>query len=193
MSGEARVDSTTMGDPERYQALDHLETALAALSAPTDAGRLVHLVRRAEGGRREFLQRTALAVDGGIPGDAWDRRTPQKPDAALAVMQIDVATLIANQQPIALFGDNLFVDLDLSAANLPTGSLVRLGGAVLRVTAEPHNGCRKFSARFGPEALRFVCNQSLRHRNLRGIYMRVVEGGAVAVGDTIAVLSRGGE
>jgi len=130
---------------------------------------------------------------GGVPmvtaAETVEPGTP-KPDAALAVMQIDVATLIANEQPLGLFGDNLFLDLDLSTANLPTGSIVRLGAAVAQVTPEPHNGCRKFQARFGNDALRFVCRPETRHRNLRGIYMRVLEPGEVAVGDAVTVLSR---
>jgi len=105
-------------------------------------------------------------------------------------MQVDVAGLIANGQPLTLFGDNLFLDLDLSAANLPAGSRVRVGGATLEVTPKPHNGCRKFHARFGPEALRFVSKPDLRPRNFRGIYMRVVEPGEVALGDAVEVLAR---
>jgi len=105
-------------------------------------------------------------------------------------MQTDVAELIANGQPLTLFGDNLFLDLDLSATNLPPGSLVRIGGATMEVTPKPHNGCQKFRARFGSEALRFVSKPDLRRRNLRGIYMRVVQRGEVAAGDPVEVITR---
>ena len=108
----------------------------------------------------------------------------------IAVMQTAVAELIANGQTLTLFGDNLFLELDLSAANLPAGSRLRVGGAVLEVTPMPHNGCRKFQARFGQDALRFVSVMQLRHRNLRGIYMRVVEPGDVQPGDAVEVLAR---
>jgi MOSC domain-containing protein YiiM len=104
-----------------------------------------------------------------------------------------VARLIANGQPLELFGDNLFLELDLTAANLPVGSRLRIGGAIVEVTPKAHNGCRKFQARFGAEALRFVVEASLRPRNLRGIYMRVLEPGVVSVGDPVDVLSRPAE
>jgi len=97
------------------------------------------------------------------------------------------------REGLTLFGDNLFLELDLSAGNLPAGSRVLLGSAVLEVTAKPHTGCRKFRGRFGEEALRFVSRADLRHRNLRGIYMRVAEEGETAPGDSVEVLARGPE
>ena len=191
MASQPYVDSSSTGDPARYQTLEHLERSLAALpAAPSTSGRIVMLIRRGEGGRRETLDRIHLSPDAGLPGDAWGRQHEPHPDAQLTVMQIDVAELIANGQPLTLFGDNLIGDLDLSAANLPVGSQVRVGEAILQVTPQPHNGCRKFHARFGPEALRFVSKPDLRHRNLRGIYMRVVQAGEVAMGDAVEVLVR---
>jgi MOSC domain-containing protein YiiM len=106
----------------------------------------------------------------------------------LAVMNRDVAALIAAGQPLTTFGDNLYVDLDLSAANLPPGTRLRLGGALLETTAFPHNGCAKFNARFGNDALRLVQRMETRHQNYRGVYWRVVEPGEIAVGDAIEVL-----
>jgi MOSC domain-containing protein YiiM len=131
-----------------------------------------------------------LSPEQGVPGDGWARRPPRDPEAELAVMRRDVAELIANGQAITLFGDNLFVDLDLSAANLPCGARLRVGDAVVEVTAKPHNGCVKFRGRFGGDALRFVQAPATRHLNLRGIYWRVVEAGEVGSGAPIAVLSR---
>jgi len=104
-------------------------------------------------------------------------------------MRRDVAELIANGQPLSVFGDNLFVELDLSNANLPPGSRLRVGAALVVVTAKPHNGCLKFQGRFGQEALRFVQAIPTRGQNLRGVYWRVVESGEVAVGDPIDVVS----
>jgi MOSC domain-containing protein YiiM len=105
-------------------------------------------------------------------------------------MQRDVAELIANGQPLTLFGDNLFVDLDLSAENLPEGTRLRVGEAEVVMTAEPHNGCKKFDGRFGRDALRFVQAKPTRYSNLRGVYWRVIAAGEAAVGDAVRVLSR---
>lgn len=179
------------GDPSRHLPLGELEQKLGTLpAAPRDAGRVALLVRRRPDKVRETPTRIDLGPDTGVPGDAWGRG--QKPDRAaqVTVMEIDVAEMIANGQPLTVFGDNLFLALDLSVENLPTGSRLRLGRALLEVTAKPHNGCRKFAARFGHDALRLVANPELRHRNLRGIYMSVVEAGEVAVGDAVAVVSR---
>ena len=188
---DTSVDSDSVGDPARFLTLSELEQRLSSLArAPGDRGRVALVVRRAEGGRREVLDQIRLSSDAGVMGDAWGRRPGRDPQMQIAVMQAAVADMIANGQPLTLFGDNLFLELDLSAANLPAGSRLRVGGAVLEVTPMPHNGCRKFQARFGHDALRFVSVMQLRHRNLRGIYMRVVEPGDVQPGDAVEVLAR---
>jgi MOSC domain-containing protein YiiM len=133
-----------------------------------------------------------LTPEEGVPGDGWTRRPPRDPEAQLAVMRRDVAELIANGQALTLFGDNLFIDLDLSAANLPLGTRLRVGTAIVAVTAKPHNGCVKFKGRFGADALRFVQAPPTRDQNLRGIYWRVLEPGEVGVDAPIRVLSRAG-
>lgn len=188
---ENLIDSNSPGDPSRHLSLEELEQGLAGLpDTPASPGRLVLIVRKGEGGRREAPERVRLTPEAGLPGDAWGRRQEPKPEAQLTVMQTAVAELIANGQPLALIGDNLFLDLDLSRDNLPVGSQVRMGTASLEVTPKPHNGCQKFQARFGPGALRFVSKPEIRHRNLRGIYMRVVEAGEIALGDPVDVIRR---
>ena len=185
------LDSASIGDHAAFLPFATLGAGLDALPpAPRDLGRVRLLVAREDEGRRVAHPRVLLTIAGGMPGDAWARRSPEKPDAQLAVMQHDVATLIANGQPLALFGDNLFLDLDLSLANLPIGSHIRAGAVLLEVTPKAHNGCHKFRGRFGVDALRFVSEPGRRHRNLRGIYLRVVDEGEIAVGDSVQVVSR---
>jgi hypothetical protein len=179
------------GDAERHLPLAQLEAALCALApAPREAGRLALIVRRHPDGARETLAQARLSPDEGVPGDGWSRRPPRKPEAQLAVMQRDVAELIANGQPLTLFGDNLFVELDLSAANLPAGTRLRVGEALVEMTYEPHNGCVKFKGRFGQGALQAVQAKETRSRNLRGVYWRVLTPGLARVGDPVVVLAR---
>jgi MOSC domain-containing protein YiiM len=185
------ITSESVGDAARFLPFDDLAAGLATLApAPTDRGSVRLLVRRREHGRRESPDRVLLTAEGGVVGDAWSERGVPDPAGQIAVMQSDIARLIANGQPLELFGDNLFLDLDLSTANLPPDSRVRVGAATLAITPKAHNGCHKFRARFGDEALRFVASPTLRPRNFRGIYMRVVAPGEIAVGDPVEVLAR---
>ncbi len=178
------------GDSSRHLPLEELERGFATLAPPKDAGELALIVSRGDDGRRETPKRAVLTPDEGVPGDAWLRDCPEKLDAQIALMRVDVARLVANGQPLSLFGDNLLVDLDLSVANLPAGSRLRLGAARLEVTPEPHTGCLKFRQRFGKDALRLTADRRLRELRLRGIYAKVVEGGEIALGDSLEVLSR---
>ena len=180
------------GDATRHRPGADLERELGSLpSPPTDSGRLRVIVRRLPDGSRERPERVRLTPEKGVPGDGWDRRPPRDPEAQLAVMRSDIAELIANGQSLELFGDNLFVDLDVSAENLPDGTRLRVGEAVVEVTPFPHNGCAKFSARFGLDALRFVQAPATRSQNRRGIYWKVLEAGDAGIGDSIELLTRG--
>jgi hypothetical protein len=198
------------GDATTFLSLPALVNGLAGMPAPpiTD-GRLAFVVcRRAADHARILLDRVRVTPRDGIPNDVWATKEPVKPedvriakeigverwrlDAQFAVMETRVARLIANGQPLTMFGDNLFLDLDLSARNLPPGSLIQIGReAVFEVTPKQHNGCKKFSTRFGLDALNFVVNKDTRQRNLRGIYLRVVEEGDIGPGDHVEVIERG--
>ena len=137
--------SDPMGDSSRHLPFTALESRLRALPAlPKDSGRLTLIVRRPADGSRETPEHLRLTPEDGVPGDSWGRDPKRMLDAQIAVMQRDVAEIIANGQPLTLFGDSLFVELDLSVANLPIGSRLRVGEAVVEVTPMPHDGCSKF-------------------------------------------------
>ena len=179
------------GDASRHLPLAEIKRRFDTLpQPPTDLGRLALIVRRRADGVHETLARVQLAPETGVPGDRWQRRLPLNPDAQLTVMRRDVAEIVANGQPIAIAGDNLFVELDISKANLPTGSRLRIGLAVVEVTPKPHNGCLKFKGRFGADALQFVNASETRDQNLRGVCCKVITAGEISRGASIQVLSR---
>jgi len=186
------AEDVPQGDASRHLSLSQLEDRLRELEpAPRDEGRIAALFARPGTDRRLALEKARLSAEAGLEGDRWPTvfsGDAPKRDAQLAVMRIDVAEAISNGQSISMFGDNLFLHLDLSLANLPVGTRLQAGSASLEVTPKPHDGCLKFKARFGGDALRLVARKETREQNLRGIYLKVVEDGDVAVGDRVRVL-----
>lgn len=181
------------GDASRHLPLHALEAGLEDLpAAPLEDGTLEMIVARHADGTRHTHERIELTPELGIPGDRWGRLLPDRPEMQLTVIRTDVAGLIGNGQPLTVFGDNLFVHLDISADALPVGSRLRVGEALVEVSPMPHDGCAKFKQRFGRDALRLVSGKALRDQNLRGIYWTTIEPGEVSVGDAISVLSRPG-
>ena len=174
----------------KHLTREELDAGLAHIQAsPHDGGRLEMLVRRPRTDERETLDAGVLDPGEGLVGDNWrNKGQGQDPaehlDTQITLMNSRAAALIARcRERWALAGDQLYVDLDLGGDNLPPGTRLQLGEAVLEVTAVPHTGCRKFSARFGPDSTRFVNSKHGRRHNLRGINARVVASGAVRVGD----------
>ena len=185
------IHSDSVGDARRFRTLADLQDAYRTQPRPDrDVGRVHLIVRRGEAGLRACPARVELTPTSGIPGDAWGRKPHKSMNGQLTVIERGVAEMVAHGQPLTLFGDNLIVELDLTAGSLPIGSTLQMGGATLVVTPMPHNGCSKFQARFGKEALKFVARKPTRSLNLRGVYMRVTHAGEVAVGDAIRVLHR---
>ncbi len=164
--------------------------------SPKDEGVLALIVRRPAVDAREVLQEGHLDLVEGLSGDTWSRRGSSRsadglshPEMQLNVMNARAVALVA-QHPDrwALAGDQLYVDLDLSRENLPAGTRLAVGAAVIEVTAQPHTGCRKFVDRFGLDAMTFVNAPIGRALNLRGINARVVAPGTIRVGDAVRKL-----
>jgi len=163
------------------------------LQAPTDSGRLELIVARPAEGERELLERGRFEAGGGLTADNWSVRPTSKtgapnPDAEVTLMNARAAALVAGteaHESWATAGDQLYADLDISVANLPAGTRIAIGSAVLEVTAEPHLGCGKFIRRFGTDAMKLVNSERGRELRLRGVNLRVIAAGEVAVGDTV--------
>jgi MOSC domain-containing protein YiiM len=159
-------------------------------AAPADWGTVAMIVRRPAMGEREILLEGELDTTVGLVGDSWAERAKVDPDAQLNVMPARAVEVLApdDVDKRALAGDQLYLDIDFSDANLPVGSLLQVGAAVIEITPKPHTGCAKFAARFGPEATRFVNTGEGKRLHLRGVCAKVVTGGVVRVGDPVTKL-----
>ncbi len=181
------------------RSLAHLESALDHLrAAPSDAGALTLVVRRPQRLTRELLDEAVIDEADGLVGDSWLSRATSRAkaegrhfDAQVTVMSSRMVGLLGDtDDERALAGDQLYVDLDLSFDNLPTGSRIAVGDdVVLEVTAKPHAGCKKFLARFGEDVLAFVNSDEGSRLRLRGVYARVVQGGVIRPGDVVRRLA----
>jgi hypothetical protein len=180
---------TVLTTTDLEAGLDHIRCS------PTDVGEVALLVRRPAVDEREVLDEATLDPAHGVVGDTWLSRGSSRtadgsahPDMQLNVMGARVIALLAQESSRwALAGDQLYLDLDLSEANLPPGTRLALGTAVIEVTDQPHRGCAKFRARFGADALRFVNSAVGRELRLRGLNARVVTAGTVRPGDQVIV------
>lgn len=163
--------------------------------APTRVGTVRLIVRRPAVGEREAVTEAQLDTEEGLLGDTWRVRGSSStadgsanPEAQITVMSARAAAAIAGDvERWPLAGDQLYVDFDISEENLPAGTRVLVGDAEVEVSAKPHTGCAKFSARFGKDALRLVSTPTGRALRLRGMNARVTKSGTVRVGDRVEV------
>jgi MOSC domain-containing protein YiiM len=171
---------------------DELIARLRALpSLSRDDGPIVVVVARPATDQRVTPEKCRLTPEGGLEGDRWIQRENPSIRAQVTMMRADVARVFANGQALSLFGDNLLVEIDLSTANLPAGTRLRVGTALCEVTDKPHTGCHKFAARFGQAARDLTTADDFVEWRLRGLHVKVVEAGEVAPGDRVRVVSRG--
>ena len=181
-------------DGVTHLTMAELEAHLDSIrQSPRDEGVLELIVRRPQTNAREVLHEGELDLVAGLVGDGWSTRGSARtgdgsahPDMQLNIMNSRVVALVAqdkNRWPLA--GDQLYVDLDLSAENLPAGTRLSIGSALIEVTALPHTGCHKFVSRFGVDAMKFVNSTVGQQLHLRGINAKVVQPGVIRVGEIV--------
>jgi MOSC domain-containing protein YiiM len=180
-----------------YLSMTELEAGLDYIrQAPKNHGTLKMIVRRPEVDQREALSEGQLDLQEGLVGDTWNVRISShskdgQPNlyAQLTVTNARAIELLAQREERwALAGDQLYVDFDLSEENIPPGTRLGIGSAIIEVSAEPHSGCKKFSSRFGVEAMKFVNSLEGKRLHLRGINAKVVRAGTIRVGDVVSKL-----
>ena len=181
----------------RHLTRAELEAGLDEIrQSPRDEGVLRLIVRRPRIEQREVLKEGELHPVEGLVGDSWKMRGSSStddgsphPDMQLNIMNARVAALVAQDKDRwQLAGDQLYIDMDLSAENLPPGTQLAIGSAVIEVTPPPHTGCKKFVSRFGLDAMKFVNSSLGRELHLRGINARVIKPGLIRVGQVVKKL-----
>jgi MOSC domain-containing protein YiiM len=177
-----------------HLTIEELEAGLEHVGrSPKDESVLTLIVLRPQTDAREVIEEAELSLTEGLVGDNWRARGSRTmvdggpdPERQVTIVNARVAALVAGERerwPLA--GDQLFVDLDLSRENLPPGTRLAIGAALLEVTEPPHTGCRKYAARFGSDALKFVSTPTGRAMNLRGVHAKVVRPGVIRTGDVV--------
>jgi len=161
--------------------------------SPKDNGAIEMIVRRPEDEKREVLSEAKLDLTEGLVGDNWKARGSKStsdgsahPEMQINIMNSRMIALLAQEKERwQLAGDQLFIDMDLSAENVPAGTRLALGSAILEITAKPHSGCKKFAARFGQDAIIFVNSPLGKELHLRGVNTKVIQSGTIRVGDIV--------
>lgn len=173
----------------RHRSYAELEAGLARIEqSPRERGVLELIVRRPVRGEREVLTVGELSVDDGLVGDRWGQGKRRRENQLTIMSSRVVALLAQDRERWPLAGDQLYVDLDLSAEHLPAGTRLSLGAAEIEVSPEPHMGCRLFRERYGPDAERLLNSDVGRRLRLRGINAWIVRGGEIRVGDAVRAL-----
>lgn len=178
----------------KYLSMTELEAGMEYIrQSPKDDGRLKMIVRRPIEDEREVIEHGELDLSEGLVGDSWNARGSRHTvdgsanvNAQITVMNARTIELLAGEEERwSLAGDQLYVDMELSDDNLPPGTRLAIGSAIIEVSAVPHTGCKKFSSRFGVEAMKFVNSPEGKRLHLRGINTKVIQAGVIRVGDSV--------
>lgn len=182
----------------KHLTIEELDASLDEIRrSPKDNGELKLIVRRPRVDEREILKSGELDSVQGLVGDSWQERGSSRsedgkahPDMQLNIMNVRAISVISpDESRWPLAGDQLFIDFDLSEENLPAGTQLSIGEAIIEVTEQPHTGCKKFVARFGLDAMKWVNSEVGKQLHLRGINAKVVQGGTIQTGDNVRKVS----
>ena len=166
------------------------------LAAPKTDAKIAMLCFRPGFGLRTFPDRLTMTCIGGIPGERWLTHPWLKlPDGSpdpriqVSILPTRVLDVVWRDRVDAVHpGDPIVADLDMSHANLPAGTLLQAGTAVLRVSDEPNDGCVKWKARYGTAAMDWIVAPEHSAYRLRGMLCSIEKDGVVGVADRIVVL-----
>lgn len=181
----------------KHLTMKELEAGLDEIcQSPKEKGILRLIVRRPQENEREVLAEGKLDLAEGLSGDTWNIRGSSRtadgsshPDMQLNVMNARAIALVAqSENRWQLAGDQLYIDLDLSDENLPFGTRLKIGEAIIEVTPQPHTGCKKFVERFGLDAMKFVNSEIGKKLHLRGINAKVIQPGIIRQNDLVEKL-----
>ena len=156
-------------------------------ASPRDHGTVRRCVLRPAPGERRTPEAIELRPGQGAVGDGWHDRH-ESTDNEISLINVHVIESLAGDPArTPLSGDNLQVDLDLSEHNLPVGTRLTIGEAVLIVSPKPHRPCAQFVDRFGATAAKRVARANRRARRGRGVLCTIERGGTVRIGDEVSV------
>ena len=181
----------------KHLSMKELEAGLDEIKkSPKYKGILEMIVCRPKKNEREVLKKGEISKEFGLIGDNWKTRGSSRtndgfghPEMQLNIMNARAISLIAQEKDRwKLAGDQLYIDIELSDENLPTGSKLKIGSAIIEITAIPHNGCKKFTERFGIDAVKFVNSPIGKELHLRGINAKVLKAGTISVGGIVEKL-----
>lgn len=175
--------------------IEELDRLYAALPPrPGDAAQIDSLNVRPGPNQREAREQIELDPERGAIGDRWERKTwmylpDGRPDPRVQLALCNTSLLAFMQRMAGTQhhpGDTIFTNLDLSAKNLPAGSRLRVGAAIIEISDVENDACAKFAAHYGELILQWIRRPEHRPLRLRGAFARAVHGGKIQRGDVIS-------
>ncbi|ABN78956.1 hypothetical protein SAMN05421763_103533 [[Luteovulum] sphaeroides subsp. megalophilum] len=166
------------------------------LAAPKTDAPIASLCWRARFNARSFPDRLLLTRGCGVPGERW-RKHPwltlpdgsPDPRIQVSILPTRVCDLVWRDRTGTPHpGDTIVADLDMSEANLPTGSLLQAGTAVLRVSDVFNDGCVKWKVRYGRAAKDWIVAEGHPPLRLRGVLCSIEQSGVVRLSDRLRKL-----